>query len=101
MTTAILILIACSTVITSIINAAKPAYKKFAWKYTVSISVFLSFVLGLVASFSVAPYLWMELNTWLLVLIWLALGTWSNLFYDLWEIIKSATAKIRGVVNEE
>lgn len=101
MTTTILILIACSTVITSIINAAKPGYKKFAGKYTVSISVFLSFVLGILASFSVAPYLEIELNTWVLILIWLALGTWSNLFYDLWGLIKSATAKIRGVVSEE
>lgn len=100
MTTTILILIACSTVITSIVNAAKPWYKKFAGQYTVTVSVFLSFLLWIIASFSVAPYLWIELNTGVLVLIWLALGTWSNLFYDLWELIKSTTEKIRGVVEK-
>ena len=99
MTNTILILIACSTVITSIVNAAKPAYKKFAKKYTVTISVVLSFVLGIVASFSVAPYLFADLNTWLLVLIGLALGTWSNLFYDLWELLKSTTDKIRSTIE--
>lgn len=100
MTTTILILIACSTVITSIVNAAKPWYKKFAGQYTVTVSVCLSFLLWIIASFSVAPYLWIELNTGVLVLIGLALGTWSNLFYDLWELIKSATEKIRGVVEK-
>lgn len=101
MTTTILILIACSTVISSIVNAAKPAYKKFAWKYGVTISVALSFLLGIVASFSVAPYLWIELNTGVLILIGLALGTWSNLFYDLWELLKSATDKIRSTIEGE
>ena len=48
MTTTILILIACSTVITSIVNAAKPWYKKFAGNYTVTVSVALSFVLGII-----------------------------------------------------
>lgn len=99
MTTTIMILIACSTVISSIVNAAKPAYKKFAWKYWVTISVCLSFVLGIVASFSVAPYLWVELNTWVLVLMGLALGTGSNLFYDLRELLKSTTDKIRSTIE--
>lgn len=101
MTTTILILIACSTVITSIVNAAKPWYKKFAGSYTVTVSVALSFVLGIVAAFSVAPYLFVDLNTGVLVLIWLALGTWSNLFYDLWELIKSTTEKIRSTIEEK
>ena len=100
MTNTILILIACSTVITSIVNAAKPAYKKFSGKFTVTISVLLSFILGIVASFSVAPYLFAELNTGLLVLIGLALGTGSNLFYDLWELLKSATDKIRSTIEK-
>lgn len=100
MTTTILILIACSTVITSIVNAAKPWYKKFAKNYTVTVSVFLSFILGIVASFSVAPYLSIELNTGMLILIWLALGTWSNLFYDLWELVKSTTEKIRSTIEQ-
>lgn len=99
MTNLILTLIVCSTVITSIVNAAKPAYKKFAGKFTVTISVILSFALGIVAAFSVAPYLFAELNAGILVLIGLALGTGSNLFYDLWELLKSATDKIRSTIE--
>ena len=100
MTNLILILIVASTVITSIINAAKPWYKKLTWKYTVTVSVALSFILGIVAAFSVSPYLDVELNNWLIVLMWLALGTWSNIFYDVWELIKSTTDKIRWVVEK-
>lgn len=100
MTNLILILIVASTVITSIINAAKPWYKKLTWKYTVTVSVALSFILGIVAAFSVSPYLDLELNNWLIVLMWLALGTWSNIFYDVWELIKSTTDKIRWVVEK-
>lgn len=99
MANTILILIVCSTVITSIVNAAKPAYKKFAKKYTVTISVVLSFVLGIVAAFSVAPYLFADLNAGILFLIGLALGTGSNLFYDLWELLKSTTDKIRSTIE--
>lgn len=100
MTNLILILIVASTVITSIINAAKPWYKKLTWKYTVTVSVALSFILGIVAAFSVAPYLDLELNAWLLVLIWLALGTWANIFYDVRDLVKSASDKIRWVVEK-
>ena len=88
-------------VITSIINFAKPAYKKFAWKCNATVTIALSFILWIVASFSVAPYLWIELNTGLLVLIGLALWTWSNLFYDIWEIVKSAGDKIRSTIEGE
>jgi len=101
MTTTILILLVCSTVITSVVNAMKPAFKKFSGKYTVTVCTFISFLLGVLASFSVAPYLWYELNSWVLVLIWLALGTGSNLIYDIREIVKSAGDKIRGVVSGE
>lgn len=94
MTTTIIILTVCATVITSIVNVAKPAYKKFAGKYAVSISVLLSFILWEVAAFSVAPYLCMEVNNWVLFLVWLALGTWSNIFYDLWEIVKGLGVKL-------
>ena len=100
MTNLILILIVASTVITSIINAAKPWYKKLTWKYTVTVSVALSFILGIVAAFSVAPYLDLELNNWLIVLIWLALGTWANIFYDVRDLVKSASDKIRWVAEK-
>lgn len=101
MTTTILILLVCSTVITSVVNAMKPAFKKFSGKYTVTVCTFISFLLGVLASFSVAPYLWYELNDGVLTLIWLALGTGSNLIYDIRELVKSASDKIRGVVSWE
>ena len=62
MTNLILTLIVCSTVITSIVNVAKPAYKKFAGKYAISITTLLSFLLGILSAFSLAPYLGLDLN---------------------------------------
>lgn len=91
----------CSTVITSVVNCLKPAFKKFSGKYTVTVCTFISFLLGVLAAFSVAPYLWYELNDGVLVLIWLALGTGSNLVYDVWDIIKSTWDKIKWVVSKE
>lgn len=88
MTNLILILIVCSTVITSIVNVAKPAYKKFAGKYAISITTTLSFLLWVLSAFSLAGYLDLDLNTWLTLMLWLALGTGSNIFYDVWELIK-------------
>lgn len=88
MTNLILTLIVCSTVITSIVNVAKPAYKKFAGKYAISITTLLSFLLGIISSFSLAPFLGLDLNGGLLLMLWLALGTGSNIFYDIWELIK-------------
>ena len=99
MQTSILILIACSMIITSIVNFAKPAYKNKAWKRANTITIWLSFALGLLASFSVAPYLWMCLNTGLLIILWLGLGTGSNLFYDMRELIKWTTAKLKATAD--
>ena len=79
----------------------KPAWRKFAGKWNATINIAVSFILWLVASFSVAPYLNVELNNGLLVILWLALGTWSNLFYDLWELIKTTTEKIRSTIEEK
>jgi len=90
MTQTILILIWLSMIITSVINFAKPAYKSFAWKFEATINIGLSFILGIVASFSVAPYLELELNTGLLILLGLGLWTWSNLFYDLLRLVQNA-----------
>lgn len=73
----------------------KPAWKKFAGKWNATINIAVSFILWLVASFSVAPYLNVELNNGLLVILWLALGTWSNLFYDLRNIVKWLWDKLR------
>lgn len=90
----LLILIVASTVIMSIVNALKPAYKKFTGIYTVTISVAISFILWIVASFSLVPFLWLDLNIWLIIMIWLALWTGSNVFYDIWKIVESFGSKL-------
>ena len=97
MTNLILTLIVCSTVITSIVNVAKPAYKKFAGKYAISITTLLSFLLGILSAFSLSSYLGWEYNAGLLIMLWLALGTGSNIFYDCWELIKGVWARLNEV----
>ena len=97
MTNLILTLIVCSTVITSIVNVAKPAYKKFAGKYAISITTLLSFLLGILSAFSLSSYLGWEYNAWLLIMLWLALGTGSNIFYDCWELVKWLGTRLNEV----
>lgn len=101
MTNLILTLIVCSTVITSIVNVAKPAYKKFAGKYAISITTLLSFLLGILSAFSLAGYLGLELNTWLLIMLGLALGTGSNIFYDIWSMVKNVWERLKGTPEKE
>lgn len=72
----------------------KPAYKKFAGKYAISITTALSFLLGILSAFSLAGYLGLDLNTWLTLMLWLALGTGSNIFYDVWELIKGLGVRL-------
>lgn len=98
MTNVILILVVCSTVITSIVNALKPWYRKVAWERTVTINVIVAFALGILCAFSVVPMLWIEVNAWLTLLIWMALGTWSNIFFDIMELIKSRSEKIKATL---
>lgn len=100
MGTLVLVFVIISTIITSIIEFIKPAYKKVAWKYAVSINVALSFILWLIASYSFAPYFGFDFNNWMLFLAWLALWTWSNIWYDLWEIVKSFWDRIKSVKTE-
>ena len=92
--TNLLILIVTSTVITSIINALKPAYKKFTGKYTVTVNVVLAFVLWILSAFSLSPLFPIELNTGLIIMIGLALGTGSNVWYDIWSLIEKAGYKL-------
>lgn len=94
MTNLFLWLIATSMVISSVIDFAKPAYKKFAGKFAVSINILLSFILWEIASFSIAPLLGLELNTGMLILLGLALWTGANIFYDAWEIVKWIWVKL-------
>lgn len=82
-------------------NAMKPAFKKLTWSYTVTVCVFISFLLGVLAAFSVAPYIGYELNDGILLLIGLALGTGSNIFYDVWSIIKNVWEKLKGTSEKK
>ena len=95
MTTLIIAAIVCATVITSIVNFAKPAYEPFAWRFATTINIALSFILGIVTAFAVVPLFQLELSTGAIILVWLALGTGSNIFYDVREIIKGAGDKLR------
>ena len=94
MATNICTLICAATVISWIVEFAKPAYEKIvSKKYEWSISIWLSFILWIVASFSLVWYLTIELNIWATILLWLALGTWATLFYDVWRIVQEFTSK--------
>lgn len=88
MQTTFLILIATATVVTTVINFAKPIFKET--KYAETICILLSFVLWVVGAFSVRPYLEIELTTGAVFLIWLAIGTGANVFYDIWKLVTNA-----------
>ncbi len=89
MQTTIVILIATAMVITSIVNFAKPAYEQFVGKFWTTINIALSFLLWIASAFAIKPYLEIELWNWALILLWLALGTWATIFYDIWKLVQN------------
>jgi len=89
MPTTILILIWASMIVTDVINFAKPAYEQFVGKFNVTINIALSFALGIASAFAVSPYLELQLSTWALILLWLALWTWATIFYDIWKLVQN------------
>ena len=89
MQTTIIILISVAMIITSIVNFAKPAYEQFVGVFATTINIALSFILWICGAFAVSPYLDIELSSWALILIWLALGTGANIFYDIWKLIQN------------
>lgn len=89
MQTTIIILIGAAMVITSIVNFAKPAYEQFVGKFATTINIALSFILWICAAFAVRPYLEIEVANGALILLWLALGTGANIFYDIWKLIQN------------
>ena len=93
MQTTILILIWTAMVITTIVNFAKPWYKDFVGKYETTINIALSFILWVCSSFAVRPYLEIDLSVWALILVGLALGTWANIFYDIWKLVQNLGSK--------
>lgn len=98
MTNTILIFIVTATVISTIITFAKPAYE---WhvkkKYATSISIWLAFILGIVASFSLG----FEATAWVKFLIWLALGTGSTIWYDLLEVLKALEIRLANKLEKK
>lgn len=92
MQVSIIILISTAMVITSIVNFAKPAYKDFVWKYEQTINIALSFILWVCSAFAISPYLELQLSAWALILIWLALWTGANIFYDIWKLVQNLWA---------
>lgn len=101
MTTTLIILIGTSMVITSIVNFAKPAYQEFVWKYEQTVNIALSFILWVCSSFAVSPYIEFQLSTWALILLWLALWTGANVFYDIWKLVQNLWATKIPVEEEE
>ena len=95
MQTTIIILLSVAMIITSIVNFAKPAYQEFVWKYEPTINILLSFILWVCSAFAIRPYLEWDLSTWAIILLWLALGTWANIFYDIWSLIQWFGSKLR------
>lgn len=89
MQTTIIILIGTAMAITSIVNFAKPAYEQFVGKFNGTINIALSFLLGIASAFAVSPYLELQLSTWALILLWLALWTWATIFYDIWKLVQN------------
>lgn len=100
MQTTILILIATAMVITTIVNFAKPAYEQFVWRFATTINIALSFILWVCSAFAIKPYLDIEIANGALVLLWLALGTGANIFYDIWKLVQNLGSTKTDVLIE-
>lgn len=91
-TTTIVILIIISMIITSIVNFIKEAINGIAKKKTLPvISMGIALVLWVLAAFSFD--LGVEFSIGAKVLLGLALGTGAQVFYDIWEVLKSFEKK--------
>lgn len=101
MQTAIILMIIASTIITTIVNFAKPAYKDLVWKRETTINIGLSFVLWICSAFAIVPYVEIEIWVWATILIWLALWTWSTVFYDMWRLIQNWWSNTKITPEEE
>lgn len=101
MQTAIILMIIASTIITTIVNFAKPAYKDLVGKREATINIGLSFVLGICSAFAIVPYMEIEIWVGATILIWLALWTWSTVFYDLWKLIQNLGSTKKFYLDNE
>lgn len=88
----ILILIIASMIIVSITNFIKESVSSITKKKVLPVySMLISFILWIIAAFSFD--LWAEYAIWAKLLLGLALGTGSQIFYDILETIKSLQGK--------
>ena len=87
-------------VITTIVNFAKPAYEPFVGRFATTINIALSFILGVCSAFAIRPYLDIEIANWALVLLWLALWTWANIFYDIWKLVQNLGSSKQDILIE-
>jgi hypothetical protein len=97
----ITILIGAAMVITSIVDFAKPWYKDLVGRWETTINIALSFILWVCSAFAVRPYLEIDLNVGALILLWLALGTGANIFYDIWKLVQNLGSVKKEEVAEE
>lgn len=97
----IVILLSTAMVITSIVNFAKPAYEQFVGRFATTINIALSFILWVCSAFAIRNYLDFEITNWALVLLWLALGTWANIFYDIWKLIQNLGSRKEDAILVE
>lgn len=100
MQTTIMILIAAAMIITTIVNFAKPAYEQFVGKFAVTINIALSFILWVCAAFAIRPYLEFQLANGAVILLWLALWTWANIFYDIWKLVQNLGSTKHDILIE-
>ena len=88
----ILALIICSMIIVSITNFIKESISSISKKKVLPVySMAISFILWIIAAFSFD--LGAEYAIGAKLLLGLALGTWSQVFYDLWDIVNKFNKK--------
>lgn len=88
----ILALIICSMIIVSITNFIKESVSSISKKKVLPVySMAISFILWIIAAFSFD--LGAEYAIGAKLLLGLALGTWSQVFYDILELVKSFEKK--------
>ena len=80
-------LIIASTIITATVNFAKPMYEKLG--FANSISILLSFILGIARVFALREIFSIEVSGLLTVLVGLAVGTGATIWYDVWKIVQN------------
>lgn len=93
--TNLLLCIIASTVISAIVDFAKPMWRGKVWNWGTTIANGLAFVLGIIWAFAILPYLSVSLNGFAIILVGLALGTGATVIYKVLDLIKSWADKLK------